>query len=122
MLEREEPLDEEPFDMAATRPPLTLGLPHSLSVSLLACGLLFLMLYSTGDAVRDLIGDAVVIGGIAMVWSAAKLMLRNDYHGWGNFVAWVALDARILDTADWGGTHLSSYPLRSIYRAGAYHA
>ena len=35
MFEQDEPLEEE-FDMAATRPPMTLGLPHTLLVSLIA--------------------------------------------------------------------------------------
>jgi len=102
--------------MAATRPPLTLGLPHTLSCSLLIAGMLGLMAYDTGDLVNDLIFDAVLIGGVAMIWSAAKIMLRSDYHGWDIFLAWCRLDARCLDTREWGGPHLSSLPLHSIYR------
>jgi type IV secretory pathway VirB3-like protein len=112
----QQPLDEETFDMAATRPPLTMGLPHTLSVTLLAAGMLGLMAYDTSDVQNDLIFDAVWVGGIAMFWSAAKIMLRSDYHGWDIFVAWARLDARFLDTREWGGAHLSSLPLRSIYR------
>ena len=119
MPEQDDPLDEEEFDMAATRPPLTMGLPHSLSVSLLAAGVLFFLVYSTGNQVNDLIGDAVALGLIGMAWSAAKVLLRTDYHGWDNFVAWVRLDARCLDTAEWGGARLASFPLRSAYRSGA---
>ena len=119
MAEQDEPLDEEEFDMAATRPPMTLGLPHTLSCSLLAFGLLFLMLYGAGDWLRDLIGDAVALGTLGMLWSTAKFTLRDDYHGWGNLVAWMQLDARCLDTREWGGARLASLPLRSIYRTGA---
>jgi type IV secretory pathway VirB3-like protein len=118
--QEQQPLDDEEFDMAATRPPLTLGLPHTLSVTLIAAGLLGLMAYDTGDLIRDLIFDAVLIGGIAMVWSAAKIMLRADYHGWDIFCAWVLLDGRFLDTSEWGGAHLSSLPLRSIYRCEVF--
>ena len=121
IMEQDIPLESEAFDMAATRPPLTLGLPHTLSVSLIAAGLLFLMLYDTGDFINDLIADAIFIGGIAMLWSAAKIMLRTDYHGWDIFVAWLRLDARLLDSRDWGGAHLSSFPLRSIYRAEVHN-
>jgi type IV secretory pathway VirB3-like protein len=113
---QEQALDEEQFDMAATRPVLTLGLPHTLSVSLLMAGILFLMVYDTGDVTQDTIADAVFVGAIAMTWSAAKIMLRTDYHGWDIFVAWLRLDARFLDTKAWGGAHLSSLPLCSIYR------
>jgi type IV secretory pathway VirB3-like protein len=120
MEQDQQPLDEEEFDMAATRPPLTLGLPHTLSVSLIATGMLGLMAYDTGDLVNDTIWDAVLIGGIAMVWSAAKIMLRADYHGWDIFCAWALLDARFLDTREWGGAHLSSLPLHSIYRCEVY--
>lgn len=120
MEQDQQPLDEEAFDMAATRPPLTLGLPHTLSVTLLAAGMLALMVYDTNDIVNDLIFDAVLVGGIAMFWSAAKIMLRSDYHGWDIFVAWARLDARFLDTRDWGGPHLSSFPLHSIYRCEVY--
>jgi len=116
MEQADQPLDDEDFDMAATRPPLSLGLPYTLTVTLLAAGLIGLMAYDTGDLVGDLIFDAVWIGGIAMVWSAAKIMLRNDYHGWDIWLAWCQLDARCLDTSDWGGPHLSSLPLQSIYR------
>lgn len=122
MEQDQQSLDEEEFDMAATRPPLTLGLPHTLSVALLAAGLLCLMLYDTGDITNDLIFDAVIIGGIAMVWSAAKIMLRNDYHGWDIFCSWLRLDARCLDTREWGGAHLSSLPIHSIYRCDVYDA
>jgi len=97
-----------------------LGLPHTLAVSLIAAGMFGLMGYDTGDFVNDLIFDAVLIGGIAMLWSAAKIMLRSDYHGWDIFVAWVRLDARCLDTKEWGGAHISSFPLQSIYRAGGH--
>ena len=45
MEQDQQPLEEEDFDLAATRPPLTLGLPHKLSVSLLTGGLLILMAY-----------------------------------------------------------------------------
>jgi len=116
MEQDQQPLDEEAFDLAATRPPLTLGLPHTLAVTLIAAGMLGLMAYDTSDLVNDLIFDAVLIGGIAMVWSAAKITLRSDYHGWDIFVAWVFLDARCLDTKEWGGAHISSFPLHSIYR------
>lgn len=119
MPDQEEWLEEEEFDMAATRPPMTLGLPHTLSVSLLTAGLLFFLLYDTGNQVNDLIADAVAVGVIGMVWSAAKIMLRSDYHGWDNFVAWVRLDFRCLDTAEWGGARLASFPLRSSYRSEA---
>ena len=105
--------------MGATRPPMTLGLPHTLSVSLIAAGLLFFLVYDTGNQVNDLIADAIAVGVIGMVWSAAKVMLRTDYHGWDNFVAWVRLDFRCLDTAEWGGARLASFPLRSAYRSEA---
>ena len=105
--------------MAATRPPMTLGLPHTLSVSLLAVGVLFFLAYSTGNQVNDLVADAVAIGVLGMVWSTAKVLLRTDFHGWDNFVAWVRLDARCLDTAEWGGARLASLPLRSSYRSEA---
>lgn len=120
MNEQDSPLDREPFDMAATRPPMTLGLPHTLSVTLLMAGVLFVMLYGTGNFLNDLIGDAVVVGGIAMLWSAAKILLRGDYHGWSNFCAWVRLDARMLDTSTWGGAHISSFPLHSVYSVEAH--
>lgn len=118
-MEDQQPLEEEDFDMAATRPPLTLGLPHTLSVSLLTAGLLVVMLYDTGDFVDDTIADVVMVGAIAMMWSAAKILLRSDYHGWDIFVAWCRLDGRLLDTKEWGGGHISSLPLRSIYRCEA---
>jgi type IV secretory pathway VirB3-like protein len=114
--QEQHPLDEEDFDLAATRPPMTMGLPHTLSVTLLTAGMLFLCLFDTGDMVNDLIADAVFCGGLAMVWSTAKILLRTDYHGWDIFLAWCRLDARLLDTTDWGGAHISSFPLQSIYR------
>ena len=117
MADQDEPLEEEEFDMAATRPPITLGLPHTLSMTLLAAGILFFLAYNTGNQVNDLVADAVALGVLGMVWSAAKVMLRTDFHGWDNFVAWVRLDARCLDTADWGGARLASMPLRSAYRS-----
>ena len=120
MFEQDEPLDEEEFDMAATRPPMTLGLPHTLSVSLIAAGLLFFLLYDTGNQINDLVADAIVVGAITMVWSAAKVMLRTDYHGWDNFIAWLRLDVRCLDTREWGGARLASFPLRSPYRSEAF--
>ena len=119
MFEQDEPLEEEEFDMAATRPPMTLGLPHTLSISLITTGLMFFLLYSTGNQVNDIVADVVAVGLIGMVWSAAKVMLRTDYHGWDNFVAWVRLDFRCLDTAEWGGARLASLPLRSRYRSQA---
>ncbi len=119
MTDQDEPLDEEEFDMAATRPPMTLGLPHTLSMTLLAAGILFFLAYSTGNQVNDLVADVVALLGLGMIWSMAKVLLRTDFHGWDNFVAWVRLDARCLDTADWGGARLASAPLRSPYRSEA---
>ena len=119
MAGQDEPLDVVEFDMAATRPPLTLGLPHTLSVSLIAAGLLFILVYDTGDQVNDAIADVLALGVIGTVWSAAKVMLRADYHGWDNFIAWCRLDARCLDTREWDGARLASFPLRSPYRSGA---
>ena len=119
MTDQDELLEEEEFDMAATRPPVTLGLPHTLSMTLLAAGILFFLAYSTGNQVNDLIADAVALGVLGMLWSMAKVMLRTDFHGWDNFVAWIRLDARCLDTADWGGARLASLPLRSPYRSEA---
>ncbi len=120
MLEQDELLDEVEFDMAATRPPLTFGLPHTLSISLIACSLLFFLLYNTGNQVNDAVADVLAVGLVGTIWSAAKILLRTDYHGWDNFIAWVRLDARCLDTAEWGGARLASLPLRSSYRAEAY--
>ena len=119
MFEQDEPLEEEEFDMAATRPPMTLGLPHTLSVSLIAAALMFFLLYNTGNQVNDAVADVLAVGLIGTVWSAAKVLLRTDYHGWDNFVAWVRLDGRCLDTAEWGGARLASFPLRSRYRSEA---
>lgn len=120
MLEQDELLDEVEFDMAATRPPLTFGLPHTLSISLIACSLLFFLLYNTGNPVNDAVADVLAVGLVGTIWSAAKILLRTDYHGWDNVIAWVRLDARCLDTAEWGGARLASLPLRSPYRAEAY--
>ena len=116
------PLDPETFDMAATRPPMTLGLPHTLAVSFLAGGLLFVMLYGRNDLVWDTIVDVVFIGALAMVWSAARIVLRADYHGWDILVAWLRLDARFLDTAESGGARLSAFPLRSVYSCAVHDA
>lgn len=116
MGERDEPLEEEAFDVAATRPPMMLGLPHTLAASLLFAGTLFVIGYGTGDVLNDLVADAVAVGALAMVWSAAKVLLRTDYHGWDNFIHWCRLDMWCLDTAEWGGARLASLPLRSPYR------
>jgi len=116
----EQPLDEEDFDMSATRPPLTFGLPHTLTCTLLAAGMFGLALYDTVNLANDLVYDGILLGGIGIFWSTAKIMLRSDYHGWDIFIAWLKLDFFCLDTKDWGGTHLSSFPLQSIYRCGAH--
>ena len=115
-------LEEESFDMAATRPALLFGLPHSLSCSILALGLLVVMFYDTNNQVNDLIVDAVIVGALGMLWSTARIMLRSDYHGWDNFLAYLRLDFRCLDTKEWGGARVASMPLRSIYRCGASDA
>lgn len=104
--------------MAATRPPLTFGLPHTLSATLLLVAMLGLFAVDTGDFMTDTIFDVIWIGAVGMIWSAAKIMLRADYHGWDIFLAWARLDARFLDTKEWGGAHLASLPLRSMYRCG----
>ena len=116
MEQTEQPLDEEEFDMSATRPPVTLGLPHTLTCTLMVIGMFGLALYDTSNIIDDLIFDVVWIIGIGTFWSAAKITLRSDYHGWDLFVAWLYLDFFFLDTNEWGGVHLSSFPLRSIYR------
>jgi type IV secretory pathway VirB3-like protein len=115
-MDQDQPLDEEAFDMAATRPALTFGLPHTLSAVLLLAGIVGIFVLETDDFVTSIISDAIWVGAIGMAWSAAKIMLRSDYHGWDIFLAWLRLDARFLDTKEWGGAHLSSLPLRSIYR------
>lgn len=120
MNEQDSPLDREKFDMAATRPPMMLGLPHTLCVTLLLLGTLFVAFFNTGNMKNDLIADAIFLGGVAIVGSTAKILLQSDYHGWGNFCAWLDLDARFLDTRAWGGAHLSSFPLHSIYSV-EYH-
>lgn len=102
--------------MAATRPPLTFGLPHTLTAILLLAGVLGLFVVDTGDFKADTIFDVVWVGFIGMIWSAAKIMLRQDYHGWDIFLSWLRLDARLFDTSEWGGSHLASLPLRSVYR------
>ena len=53
----------------------------------------------------------LAVGLVGTIWSAAKILLRTDYHGWDNVIAWVRLDARCLDTAEWGGARLASLPL-----------
>ena len=105
-----------PAFIASTTPSRTE--PH-LPRSLIAAGLLFALVYDTGNQVNDLIVDAVVAGALGMVWTGAKVLLRTDYHGWDNFIAWCRLDARCLDTREWDGARLASFPLRSPYRSGA---
>lgn len=112
-------LDVEPFDMAGTRPAMLLGLPHSLACSIMAVGILFVMLYNTGQWVQDLIADFIAIGALGMLWTTAKVLLRSDYHGWDNFLAYLRLDFRCLDTREWGGARLATLPLRSNFRCGA---
>jgi type IV secretory pathway VirB3-like protein len=120
-MDNEQPLDEEAFDMAATRPDTAFGLPYTLAGSLMLAAMAGLFAVDTGDFQTDTIFDVVWVGAIAMIWSAAKIMLRADYHGWDVFLSWVRLDARFLDTREWGGAHLSSLPLISIYRCGWRH-
>lgn len=116
----EQLLEEESFDMAATRPALTFGLPHTLAAMLMLATMAGLYVVDTGDFKTDTIFDVVWVGGIVMLWTAAKTMLRSDYHGWDIFLLWLRLDGRLLDTKDWGGAHLSSFPLRSIYRCAVH--
>ena len=112
----DEPLDVEEFDAAACRPDLLCGLPYNLAVIISAAGVGFVMLWDTGDQVNDLIADAVVVIALLMVGSTARIMLRLDYHGWGNFLAWIRLDFCCLDTREHGGARLATLPLRSAYR------
>lgn len=118
----EEMLEQVSFDMGATRPELLLGLPYTLAVTLSLSGVLFVMFYSSGNQISDLVADAIALGAVAIVWSTARVMLSSDYHGWGNFLAWCRLDATCLDTKEWGGARLASFPLRSKYRCGGYDA
>lgn len=115
-------MEPEDFDMAASRPAMLFGLPHSLTVTLLAASALFLFFYQPQSWIKGLMGDAIFLGLTGAVWSSAKVMLRNDYHGWDNFIAYLRLDFRCLDTKEWGGARIASFPLRSPYRCGAYDA
>ena len=119
---QDEELDVEQFDMAGTRPAMLFGLPLTLSVSLLAVSMMFLFFYDVKDWMLNLMGDIIFIGCIAMIWATARIMLRSDYHGWDNFLAYLRLDFRCLDTKEWGGARIASLPLRSPYRCGAYDA
>jgi type IV secretory pathway VirB3-like protein len=119
MQQPDEPLDEEEFDMAAMRPAMLLGLPYNLSACLLFVGVMFVLVWHMGSEITDMIADVIALSGIAMLWSAAKIMLRIDYHGWDNFLAWMRLDCWCLDTREWGGARVASFPLRSVYRAEA---
>ena len=119
---QDEDLDVEDFDLAASRPAMLFGLPHSLSATLLGVSALFLFFYDPGNWIRGLMGDAIFLGFIAMIWTTAKVMLRSDYHGWDNFLAYMRLDFWCLDTKEWGGARVASLPLRSLYRCGAYDA
>ena len=120
-MEQEQPLDEEAFDMAATRPPLTFGLPHTLCACLLFVGIFGLFLVGDPDDFKnEIIYDSIWVGFLGMIWSGAKIVLRADYHGWDIFLSWVRLDARFLDTKEWGGAHLSSFPLNSMYCCAWY--
>ncbi len=114
--QHDEPLDVEEFDAAATRPNLLCGLPYNLATIIGAAGVGFVMLWDTGHQINDLIADAVVVIALLMVGSAARVMLRLDYHGWGNFLAWLQLDFWCLDTREHGGARLATLPLRSPYR------
>ena len=62
MGEHDEPLEDEVFDVAATRPPMMLGLPHTLAASLLFAGTLFFIGYSTGSVTNDLVADVRGVG------------------------------------------------------------
>ena len=118
-MDQDEPLDVEHFDMAATRPELLFGVPYTLTMVLIISGVLFMMFWKTGHFIDDLVADAIVDGALAMFWSAAKVTLRVDYHGWGNFVSWCRLDARFLDTLQNGGAVINSFPTYSNYRCAA---
>lgn len=112
----DEPLDVEEFDAAACRPDLLCGLPYNLAVIIAVAAVGFVMLWDTGNQINDLIADAVVLIALVMVGSTARIMLRRDYHGWGNFLAWMRLDFPCLDTSEHGGARLATLPLRSVYR------
>lgn len=120
-MEQDAELEDEDFDVAAWRPALLFGLPYMMSVVLLLLCALVLMFYRSGGILRTCAGDAVGIGAIVMFGGLCRTMLRNDFHGWGNFVAWVRLDARALDSRTYGGARLSPFPVRSLYRCGAHH-
>ncbi len=120
---QDEPLEEVDFDLAATRPPPLFGLPYTLAASLLLVGMYFVMFWGNGhDLLKDLREQAIGLIALGALWSVAKVMLRQDCHGWDIFIAWLMLDARCLDADEWGGAHLSSFPLRSLYRTGGRHA
>lgn len=111
-------LIEVGFDLPATRPVLLFGVPYNLAVTIGAIGAMFWVVWDTGAVLSDLTADAMIIGVLAAVWSTAAIVLQSDPHGWGCFLAWLRLDARCLDTRDWGGAHVSALPLRSLYRTG----
>ncbi len=110
----------EDFDLAATRPATGIGgLPYALEGVLMLAGFAWLGLFRADTFLRTTVGDVLGLGVIGIVWSVVKATLATDYHGWGNAVAWMRLDARCLDARERGGVGLSTFPQRSIYRAGA---
>lgn len=118
----DEELEVEDFDVAASYPPMLFGLPHKLTITLLAAATFPIFFYQPASWIKGLMGDAIILGLTVAVWTSAKIMLRDDYHGWDNFVAYLRLDCLCLDTKEWSGARLASLPIRSSFRCGAYDA
>lgn len=120
--QQDDELEAEDFDVAASYPAMLFGLPYTLTVFLLFLCMMGIFFYQPASWIKGLAGDAIIIALTVAVWTSAKVMLKDDYHGWDNWLAYVRLDCLCLDTKEWGGAHLASLPVRSLYRCGAYDA
>lgn len=102
------PLDEAVIEAAATRPPMFLGtgLPLKLASILLCAGSLLIVF------IEDLLWQAGVLVGVAMIGGAVRTLVARDLHGFDIWLVHVATDGKALDRVQWGGSRAAALPLR----------
>jgi type IV secretory pathway VirB3-like protein len=102
----DEPLVERAIEDQATRPVMLWKLPIMLTLTFLGAATLVFALTS------NLLWLAIEEGVLAIVAVGCCGLVALDYHGFDNYVAWLSLDAWCLDSRDWKGARVASFPIR----------
>lgn len=97
-----EDLETDTLHLALTRPPMVMGLPHTV----------FAVLFIITGLIIPITGNPFYAFISAPLWVIAKALVARDYNAFNVYLKYLSTSFRSLDSSVWGGASITPFPIQ----------